>query len=215
MTSVTYKKAGIHNLGITKLISNPELLFVYLGVPMSLVFIYLLPTSIKTQFFTLHLESPTAFSLLTSAFSHNLYSHLSNNLVYYLIAITAILIMETNIRRFRYVMLLSFTLVPVITSAASFVYFSGGVYTQMLGFSCIGTALIGYVVYLIVEKMYQVTPVARPHAFLLWISAAATIVFFVGLSLGAISIYQAGHLSNGVGHLVGYMLGLILAYLFR
>lgn len=215
MTEVTYKNAGIISHGISKLVRMPELLMLYLGVPMALLFVYLLPVGIKEQFFTLHLDHPMILALLTNAFNHDLYQHLASNLIYYILALTAIIAIETSLQRFQYMTLTIFVAVPIISSAATVLYFAGAGYGQLLGFSGIVSGYMGYVIYLIVEKMYQVTPMAKPHAFVIWVSLSSLIILATAASIGVISIYQIGHLSNGVGHLIGYTLGLLLCYIMR
>lgn len=215
MTEFTYKKAGVSSYGISKVVSTHELILMYIGVPLALLFVYLLPFGIKTQFFTLHLDHPMILTLLTSAFNHDLYSHFAANVFYYAIVLSAILVIETNLRRFQYMALVMFTAVPILSSVATIVYFAGSGFGQMLGFSGIVSGFLGYLIYLIIEKMYQVTPITKPHALFTWASISILIVFSAALSIGAVSLYQVGHLSNGGGHLVGYLAGLVLAYTLR
>lgn len=215
MTEVTCKNTQVSTYGITKVASIPEIIGLYLGVPLALLLVYLLPAGIKAQFFTLHLEHPMILSLLTNAFSHDLASHLTANLMYYAVAISAILVLETNIRRFRYALASTLVAVPVLASAATLVYFQGSGIDHIVGFSGVVSGLLGYLIYLIVERMHSVTPMHRPHAFVMWISTSALIVFATAIAIGAVTLYQVGHLSNGVGHLVGYVAGIILAYSLR
>lgn len=215
MTEVTCQNARYNSPGITKLLSNQEMALVYLGVPFVLLFIYFLPMELRAQYFTLYLDHPMILSLITNAYNHSTASHLTTNLIYYLVGISTILVLETKISRFKTIVPVMFFIIPLVASAATIVFLSSAGYTQLVGFSGVVAGLVGYLILLVVEKMYSVTPMNKPGAKMAWLLVSAVIITATAASLGVVAVYQVGHLSNGVGHLVGYVIGLVLGYVFR
>jgi membrane associated rhomboid family serine protease len=196
-------------------ISSVKLAALYLGVPLVLYLVYTLPQAIQEQFFLLYFQHPGFIQLLTNNYMHQLPGHLLSNVGYYLLVISMILILEKNLVRFNSLLFAMFSGVAIVTSAMTLVYFSSSGFSYIVGFSGIVAGLFGYFMFLVIEKLHSVTDMSRPHAFQAW--AMITIVIFV-LSMSALGItalYTAGHLSNGVGHLVGYIFGFMLAYIFR
>lgn len=214
MTEYTYKPTRYNFPGLTTKLSRIQWVGLYLWVPMVLLLVYYLPAQVKVNFLVLSIQHPTLLAMLTTTFTHSLASHLSTNLAYYLIAVSAIIFMETNFSRFKYTIVVIFGLIPVLASSAALIYFSNSGATQVLGFSAVISGLIGYAVYLLIERMYLVTPKVT-KALLTWGIIATMIVISLAISLSLVYTYQPGHISNGVGHLVGYVLGILLVYLLN
>jgi len=214
MTTTVHNTKEKYSFGITKSVSLIELLFVYVAIPTLLAWIYTLPPELKYRFI-LFFDHPGFLQLLTTNYVHQLFSHLQTNLFYYFLIMSIILVLETNRNRFRAMLLIVFGLIPLVTSVVTLQYFTAANYFQVIGFSAAVAGLFGYLIYLMVEKLYRVRQPGNYIAYLVWILVSAAIIMMSAAALGVTAVYSVGHLANGLGHLVGYVIGLIMCYLFR
>jgi len=196
-------------------ISSVKLAALYLGVPFMLYFIYTLPLAVQGQFFFLYIDHPGFIQLLTNNFIHQLPSHLLGNVGYYLLVLTFIIFLEKNSSRFSSLMFAMFSGVAIISSAFSWVYFSSSGVGYILGFSAVVAGLLGYLIFLVIEKLYVLSNAEGTYSFWSWAPVAVSLLILPTIALGITATYSVGHISNGVGHVVGYLLGFVLAYIFR
>jgi membrane associated rhomboid family serine protease len=211
-TTVHAIKLG-HSIGMTKILSIVELLFLYVAIPTLLSLVYVLPAEFKSGLI-LFIAHPGYLQLLTTNFIHPTFAHLQTNLQYYFLAVSLVIILENNRKRFLAMLLIVFGLVPIAASLVTLFYYSSSHYLQIVGFSAVVSSLLGYIIYLILEKLYKATPVKNHTAYLVWIGMSAIIILMTTAALGITEIYAVGHLANGLGHMTGYILGLIMCHLF-
>jgi len=125
--------------------SKNEKIFWFLGIPLILVLIYILPTSLKETYFILNKQAPSILSLFLSNYTHSELWHLATNLSSYLIVIYLIMQFETNKSCFYKTMAFLFLVVPFIVSFITIMYAPA---MNSQGFSGIVAGLMGYFIYI-------------------------------------------------------------------
>jgi membrane associated rhomboid family serine protease len=135
-------------------VSNETLLDIfifYVLIPLFLSIVFLTPLNNSFALYTAH---PTLCTIYFSNFAHAGISHFVNNLIFYLIIITLILVlhkvMEIRTRKEFYSdIVLIYLIVPLIVSLYNIMKYPGNNTTAFLGFSGIDSALNGYLVALV------------------------------------------------------------------
>jgi hypothetical protein len=121
--------------------------FVYfLIIPLILVLIFLLPESTKIAL-SLNTLNPSAYSLLTSGYTHLTFTHFISNFIAYLFIVPFIFYFDfkRDIKMLFLILILLFLLLPIFYSLLSvglFSYYGANILDK--GFSTILAGLIGY-----------------------------------------------------------------------
>ncbi|RKY23624.1 MAG: hypothetical protein DRP62_05525, partial [Planctomycetota bacterium] len=113
-------------------------------IPFILVFLYLLPSSLK-EFLILVPKNPNPWSVFFSSYVHSSFWHFLNNLVGYLVLILLIFYLEENRSFFHYFSFLNFILLPLLSSFLVIVALSS--FSESLGFSAVVSGFNGYLLY--------------------------------------------------------------------
>ena len=142
-----------------KWLSRWEFLVYFVLVPAILIVIqYLVPYSIKNEYFILHLNNPTPWAMFLTNYVHTDDPlHLWGNIFVYILIILYIFKFSTNKREIYIVSAIFFFILPFIISYSSIVALQN-IPINSLGFSGIITAFIGYfpyVFYRYVKRTYS------------------------------------------------------------
>jgi hypothetical protein len=118
----------------------------FLLIPLILILIFLLPENTKIAL-SLNTLNPSAYSLLTSGYTHLTFTHFISNFIAYLFIMPFIFYFDfkRNMKMLFLVLIFLFLLLPIfysILSVGLFSYFGANVLDK--GFSTILAALIGY-----------------------------------------------------------------------
>lgn len=203
----------------------------FIGIPLLLDLVYILPEPVKSQYFIFSTWNVFALhTYLLSAYTHSeLFPHLVSNLAVYLIAMSAIFTFEHNRYRFYLMAAAAFLLVPAVCSMLTIcLWHMFGTNTSMQGFSGIDAALVAYafmagVTWFLSEKLevfdYPEAFDGSRGKYLLTNALLAFMlgmIVFAGIELGFFANTGTA-ITNGIAHFGGFMTGLIvfLAYDLR
>jgi hypothetical protein len=143
--SLSTIKKSISNISKTPHFKR-DLFLLVVVVPVVLSLLFLLPDSTKDQLI-LHKDSPQALTLYTSNFIHLDAAHLFGNVIFYIVLVIPVYILNLRaeqIRKFYLMMLLFFTLLPVLILVLDLRLLPTG---TSLGFSGIVAAFLGFLPY--------------------------------------------------------------------
>lgn len=119
-----------------------DYLIFYVLVPIVLIFVFMLPSTITDQFFW-NPQNPTLISAFMSHYSHANLEHLLGNVMIYLLIVFLIFNIEASKNTFRKMSTMIFLAFPFLLSyTAMLLSPMGG-----LGFSGLGAAFLGYLPY--------------------------------------------------------------------
>ncbi len=121
-----------------------EKVFFFIVIPLFIILIYLLPSSLKDAFFILSKQTPSILSMFLSNYTHSEFWHLMSNLTFYLIVIYLIMKFETNKLSFYVTLAVLFLIAPFIISFITIAYVPA---INSQGFSGIVAGLMGYFMY--------------------------------------------------------------------
>jgi hypothetical protein len=197
-------------------------------IPLILVIIFLLPQSIKNDFFILNTANPWAIqTYFLYAYTHSqLFWHLIGNVAFYFVTLFVIFAFENNKRRFWIMVKSSFLLVPIITATLTITFFRIlGLTGTSQGFSAIDGAFLAYTIFITVIWIVQdaFEEFDRPELFAgkkinYYISLVLLILMlglfvYVGIIFGEF-VNAGGQTINGIAHFGGFITGLIILLLF-
>lgn len=133
-----------YNPGLENWLRKDWILY-FCVVPAILVIIFLLPQSIKEQYFIFNVEHPTIFSIFLHNYTHSTIPHITNNLTIYLFTMFSLFGIENDKQRFYLVSALLFLLLPFI-STLPILYLLDWI-PPAQGFSAIASGFLGYLIY--------------------------------------------------------------------
>lgn len=198
-------------------------------IPLIIVSIYYSPSSIKEQFFILNTSTCQITSIFFHEFTHSSESHLLGNLGFYYVWLGILFAFEKSKKVFHFSAVIFFFSITILGSVATIVFWDviGKIGTSQ-GFSGFVAALSAYASISLLRWVfvdiinffpdwYQMKKIDRIifFAIIILLAFALLSVITVGLKFG-LFISGNGFVSNGIVHLTGYLIGLIVPlFLYR
>ncbi|MBS7633643.1 rhomboid family intramembrane serine protease [Candidatus Bathyarchaeota archaeon] len=124
--------------------SKNEKIILFLGVPLVIFLIYLVPSNIKDAYFVLNKNNVSVLSMFLSNYTHTDFWHLAANVSVYLIVIYLIFKFETNKSSFYKTIAFLLLILPFIVSVITVIYVPA---LNSQGFSGIVAGSFGYFMY--------------------------------------------------------------------
>jgi hypothetical protein len=197
-------------------------------IPLLLLVIFALPQAVRSDYFIFYTSNLTRLqTFVLSGYTHSeLFPHLITNLVFYLIAVSAIFTFETDRKRFWVMAAISLFVVPVICSLLTVGFWAFfNTETSMQGFSGIDAAFLAYAIMAGVtwtlsgrpELFGSLEAFTGPkrrfylHKGLLTVMLAA--IVYEGIIMGQFTSTGSAT-TNGIAHFGGFTTGLVSFVIF-
>lgn len=183
-------------------------LFVF-GLPLVMLAIYALPSSLKLSMFILEVHDPHLTQIFLSNFVHTKLQHLASNAAMFIMCMAVIQMFESRKRVFLLSYLIFLLVLPFFVSYAStanlVANYPNIVYS--LGASGVVAAFMGYAMLSIIIYVYDKSnKTLKDNIFIIFLIGMSVVV---ALSIGQVQDVSGG-VTNGMIHLIGFVAGMVI-----
>lgn len=205
-------KIGIKLYSNLSSLGRKYYVLVFLIIPLSLLVVFFLPVNIK-EFLALYIKNATVWSLLTSNYVHFTLDHLSSNLIWYFIFMLSIILLESDRKRFLFMLFVTLIIAPISASIWWILLRTGTQSNELnVGFSTSVYCLSGYGLYLTVEFFTELFS-GKSKGYLEYL---LFLVVFVPCMISFLygDIISCGRIINVPAHYLGFILRGLLPFLW-
>lgn len=199
-----------------------EFIILLVDIPLLLTLIFAFPQYLRDEYLIFFTSDPNHVpAYFFSAYTHSDLIHLAGNLALYYITAFAILLFESNRRRFRIMAAISFLLVPFVCTFLTIgLWHVFGSATSMQGFSGITASFLAYafiagVTWGLTGALEQfdrkesfTCPPWKYYISCVLLTTIVVLIVFLGILEGRF-ISSGSAVSNGIAHFGGFMTGLL------